>query len=57
MLVSFLTMQQEVNDLKSEKETYEQELESVFRNNEEFIPKDGNIRYANRNSPSFLSLP
>jgi hypothetical protein len=34
-------MQQEVNDLKSEKETYEQELERLFRNNEEFIPKDG----------------
>jgi hypothetical protein len=30
MLVSFLTMQQEVNDLKAEKELYDEELEVLF---------------------------
>lgn len=42
MLVSFLTMQQEVNDLKNEKEFYDEELEQLFKNNDEYISKDGN---------------
>ena len=41
MLVSFLTMQQEVNDLKAEKEFYDESLDQLFTTNEEVIVKEG----------------
>lgn len=41
MLVSYLTQQQEYNDLKAEKEFYDEQLEVLMKDNKNYLDEDG----------------
>lgn len=41
MLVSYLTQQQEYNDMKVDLEYYDEQLETILKNNKKFIDDTG----------------